>query len=153
MHFKWIKRALSCFSAAVMTLSVAVYLPSMQRVTAADSNAKYPVQEVHIGVGDTNRNINIAAEKSGAPLDTQKDTGSRDSKWSLNYVSDGVYEIVNSATGYVITNNNGSAVISPDKDAANQRWKIVGTDKDFDGYYLYYKIVSNADSSAALTFD
>lgn len=33
-----------------------------------------------------------------------------------------------------------------------QRWNIVGVQNDFDGYALYYKIVSNADSNQALTF-
>ena len=35
--------------------------------------------------------------------------------------------------------------------SSNQNWKIEGVQKDYDGYFLYYKIVSNA-SSMALTY-
>ena len=31
------------------------------------------------------------------------------------------------------------------------KWKIEGVEKDYDGYYLYYKITSNEDSSKSLT--
>ena len=72
---------------------------------------------------------------------------------SLNYISAGVYEIVNSKTGLLVTSENGVAKLLKDTDAANQRWKIESVQKDFDGYSLYYKVVSNADSKVGLTFD
>ena len=40
--------------------------------------------------------------------------------------------------------------LSDNSNAEEQNWKIEGVDKDFDGYYLYYKITSN--SSKALTY-
>ena len=79
--------------------------------------------------------------------------GNRTQKWYLHYIASGVYEIVNAQTGYVLTNEGGLAVTAPDTDGANQRWQITAVSQDFEGNDLYYKIVSNADSTAALTFD
>ena len=59
--------------------------------------------------------------------------------------------ILNSATGMVLTNDGGTAVIAPDTDAASQRWKITGTQKDAEGYMLYYTVT--ADDGNVLTFD
>ena len=38
-----------------------------------------------------------------------------------------------------------------DTNGENQRWKIEAVEQDFDGFDLYYKIVSNADSNVGLT--
>ncbi|MBQ3916114.1 MAG: RICIN domain-containing protein, partial [Ruminococcus sp.] len=73
-------------------------------------------------------------------------------KWSLNYVSKGVYEIVNSATGQILTANGTAIDLENDADGANQRWNITSVKKDFEGFDLYYKITSNANSSLALTY-
>lgn len=97
--------------------------------------------------------MNISGLDDGSYLNSWTTNGETNEKWSLNYISAGVYEIVNSRTGMIITNDNGLAVLSADTDGANQRWNIVGVETDFDGYYLYYKIVSNADSTVALTFN
>ena len=40
-----------------------------------------------------------------------------------------------------------------DTNGENQRWKIEAVEQDFDGFDLYYKIVSNADSNVGLTFN
>ena len=58
--------------------------------------------------------------------------GTANEKWSLNYISAGVYEIVNSATGMIVTNENGLATIAKDVDGTNQRWKIEAVEKDFE---------------------
>ena len=120
---------------------------------ASASNTVYPVQEFRIGIGNTDRNINITGFSSGSNLNSYPTNGEQNEKWYLNYISSGIYEIVNSKTGYIITNTNNTATISSDSNGANQRWKIVGVDKDKEGQYLYYKIVSNADSNKALTLD
>lgn len=75
--------------------------------------------------------------------------GNRTQKWYLHYIASGVYEIVNAQTGYVLTNEGGLAVTAPDTDGANQRWQITAVSQNFEGNDLYYKIVSNADSTAA----
>lgn len=113
----------------------------------------YPVQEFRFGIGNTDRNITISGKNAGDYLSSATLKGIGDEKWSLNYISAGVYEIVNSATGLIVTNENGLATLAKDTDGANQRWKIEAVEKDFDGYDLYYKIVSNAEPTQALTFD
>lgn len=120
---------------------------------SAFAAADYPVQEFRFGIGNTDRNITISGKNAGDYLSSATIKGTTDEKWSLNYISAGVYEIVNSATGMVVTNENGLATLAKDTDGANQRWKIEAVEKDFDGYDLYYKVVSNADPTQALTFD
>lgn len=115
-------------------------------LTAAES---YPIQKFLMGISDTDRSVNA----SGSTLKSDVQNGSTAEKWSLNYISDGVYEIVSSSSGNILTVNGSNVNLSKDTDGASQRWKIEGVQKDFDGYYLYYKIVSNADSSKALTFN
>ena len=113
----------------------------------------YPKQEFRFGIADTDRNITILKAEEGSTLTSSKIQGTLDEKWTLNYISAGVYEIVNSKTGLLVTSENGVAKLLKDTDAANQRWKIESVQKDFDGYSLYYKVVSNADSKVGLTFD
>lgn len=140
-------------AAFTMAVSVMPSIPAMQ-VTAAGADAfSYPVQEFRFGIGDTNRSITISGTDSGDYVSSAEFLGNRTQKWYLNYIASGVYEIVNSQTGYVLTNEGGLAVTSPDTDGANQRWQITAVSQDFEGNDLYYKIVSNADNTTALTFD
>lgn len=122
-------------------------------VSTTFAAANYPVQEFRFGIADTDRNIAISGTSAGDYLTSNTMQGTANEKWSLNYISAGVYEIVNSATGMVVTNENGLATIAKDSDSANQRWKIEAVQKDFEGYDLYYKVISNADNKVALTFD
>lgn len=123
------------------------------QLTATAADFTYPVQEFRIAVNDTNRNLNIYSSEEGAYLNSWTLNGTGNEKWYLNYISEGVYEIVSSETGYLITNENGLAVMKKDTDGENQRWKIEAVEQDFEGFDLYYKIVSNADSSVGLTFN
>ncbi|MBQ8515223.1 MAG: RICIN domain-containing protein, partial [Ruminococcus sp.] len=152
---KTFRRMISIAAAAVISMTSLSALSFTETASAASAAASfsYPVQEFRMGIGDTNCNINITGTESGDYLNGWTINGTDNEKWYLNYISEGVYEIVNTATGYVITNDSGLAVISPDTDAANQRWKISCVEKDFEGYELYFKIVSNADSNKALTFN
>lgn len=144
-------RITSVLLAAAMTAGLFVQ-PGTLSGTAEAADASYPVQEFRMGISDTDRNINLHSGETGDYLSTQTQNGTAAEKWYLHYVSAGVYEIVSAQTGCIITNENGLAVMSPDTDGANQRWKIVPVEQDFEGYDLYYKIVSNADNGAALTF-
>lgn len=121
--------------------------------TSFAQSFSYPIQEFRFGIANTNRSITISNTVDKSYLSSSTFTGLRNEKWYLNYISTGVYEIVNSLTGLVVTNDNGTAVISTDTDAANQRWKIVAVEKDFEKYDLYYKIVSNVNSDLAFTFN
>ncbi|MBQ8687391.1 MAG: RICIN domain-containing protein [Ruminococcus sp.] len=141
--------------AAMFSVLAAGTLPAGTQNLTAEAAANYPVQELRFGIGDTNRSFCISDTADGSYVSSlsELDAGTVNCKWSLNYISAGVYEIVSSATGYVLTDKNGLVVIAPDTDASNQRWQISAVQQDSEGYDLYYKIVSNADTNAALTFD
>ncbi|MGN0594651.1 MAG: hypothetical protein ACI4I6_05795, partial [Hominimerdicola sp.] len=142
-----LKKWFSSFLAVICAISSLLFLfPSLgYTVSAAES---YPVQKFYIGIYNTNRNIN----SSNTALKSDTQNGTNTEEWSLNFVSSGVFEIVNSANDYVLTSNDSGVYLANDNDNSSQRWRIEGVEKDFDGYYLYYKIVSNDDSSKALTF-
>ncbi len=130
-----------------------VFAAGLFFTTGVFAAVDYPKQEFRFGIADTDRNITILKAEEGSTLTSSKIQGTLDEKWTLYYISAGVYEIVNSKTGLLVTSENGVAKLLKDTDAANQRWKIESVQKDFDGYALYYKVVSNADSKVGLTFD
>ncbi|MBQ8724688.1 MAG: RICIN domain-containing protein, partial [Oscillospiraceae bacterium] len=101
----------------------------MMAETTAEAAASYPVQRFQIGISDTNRNVN--AEDSFVKSAVQNGTSAEN--WTLNFVSSGVFEIVSSANGQVLTSNGSDVALANDSDGANQRWKIEGVDKDYDG--------------------
>ena len=135
-------------SLALVTAAVCGVLPFLPSTPVAAAAVSYPVQEIRIGIADTDRNLYASDGK----LSSQTETGTRNEKWSITYVSEGVYEIVQSASGTLLTVQDGTCTLAADTDSSAQRWNIVGVQNDFDGYALYYKIVNNADSSQALTF-
>lgn len=132
---------------AVMTCTSAAYLPELTQISA-NAAVSYPVQYFRMGMADTDANVNA----SGAAIVPGAQNGSNAEKWSLNYISTGVYEIVSADSGLLLTAGGSGVSLAADTDAPSQRWKIEGVQKDFDGYDLYYKITSNADSSKALTY-
>ena len=108
----------------------------------------YPLQYFRIGIGDTDNNI-VASGNSLAP---SHETGKTHEKWYINYKSLGVFQIVNASNNQVMSANGTSVSLSNNSNASSQNWKIEGVQKDYDGYYLYYKISSNADSTKSLTY-
>ncbi len=142
---------LSCMTALALAAG-AFPFGIFEKTEAEAASFSYPVQQFCMGIADTNRNVNISAEDAGSPVTSDKHNGTDNENWYLNYISAGVYEIVNAATDYVLTADGGYCTIAPDTDAANQRWNITAVQQDFEGFDLYYKITSNADSAKALTF-
>ncbi len=138
------RKKLAALLLAGMTLCSA--MPQLQRKT--DAAASYPVQRFQMGIADTNRNVN--AEDTAVRSDVQNGTAAEN--WTLHYVSSGVFEIVSTANGRILTASGSDVVLADDTDGANQRWEIEGVQNDYDGYALYYKIVSHADTAQALTF-
>ncbi|MBQ8515919.1 MAG: RICIN domain-containing protein [Ruminococcus sp.] len=137
-------------------ISLSALIPGLSPAGSAEAaESSYPIQELRFGIGDTNRSFSISDTADGSYICSlgELEAGTDKAKWSLNYISSGVYEIVSSATGYVLTNQGGLAVLAPDTDGSNQRWQITPVEQDSEGYDLYYKIVSNADTNAALTFN
>lgn len=112
-------------------------------VLAADT-ALYPVQAVNITAYTTARNLN----KSGTLLNTQTSSGSTTENWRIDYVSSGVYNIVNMSDNSYLTANGTKCTADPANGTTTQQWNIIGTEKDFLGNYLYYKIVSVSDSKS-----
>ena len=134
-------------SAAVLCTGIAVSAPAESMLTA-QAAASYPLNYFRLGMADTDANVNA----SGAALSPDAQNGTNAEKWYVNWISSGVFEIVSADSGLVMTANGSAVTLAQDTDAASQRWKIEGVQKDFDGYDLYYKITSNADSSKSLTF-
>ena len=108
----------------------------------------YPLQYFRIAIGNTDNNI-VASESSLAP---SHHTGKTHEKWYLNYKSDGVFQIVNASNNQVMTGNGDKITISNNSNSSSQNWKIEGVEKDYDGYYLYYKILNEGQSSKSLTY-
>ena len=108
----------------------------------------YPLQYFRIAIGDTDNNI-VA---SGTSLSPSHHTGKNHEKWYLNYKSSGVFQLANASSTQVMTANGSNVSLANNSNSSTQNWKIEGVQKDYDGYYLYYKITSNADSSKALTY-
>lgn len=152
--FMDLKKSILATITASLIVSSGISYPGLLDVESAGADTlSYPVQEFRFGIGDTDRSITLSGTDGGDYLSSYTFLGERKQKWYLNYISAGVYEIVSSETGYVVTNDNGLAVIAPDVDGANQRWNITSVENDFEGYALYYKVTSNADNSVGLTFD
>ncbi len=88
-----------------------------EQFTADAADVSYPVQEFRLGMADTDNNVSA----SGSSLVPSELTGTSNEKWSLNYVSSGVYEIVNSSNGQILTASGSSVTLASDTNAANQR--------------------------------
>ena len=108
----------------------------------------YPLQYFRIGIGDTDNNI----VSSGSSLSPSHEKGNDLEKWYVKYKSAGVYQIVNASNNQLITANGNNVSLSQNSNLSTQNWKIEGVQKDYDGYYLYYKILNNGDNSKALTY-
>ncbi len=149
---KKVRRILSCITAAVAMLSALPALAFSASNVEAEAAESYPKQQFRMAIGDTNRNVNISSTDAGTPATSDKANGESSEKWTLNYISEGVYEIVSVATGHVLTAGSGGyATLDADVDAAGQRWNITAVQQDFEEYDLYYSIVSTS-TNLALTF-
>lgn len=145
------KRIRSLFSAAIIGFSYLgmsnLYITSETNIEA-HAAISYPIQEFRLAMADTDNNV----VSNGTAIAPSVMTGEENEKWSLNYISSGVYEIVNSKDGRILTANGAGVTLAEDIDSADQRWQIEGVQNDFDGYVLYYKITSSADTSKSLTY-
>lgn len=121
-------------------------------ISAIAATVSYPVPYVRFGVYNTTRNMNISGTAGGSPLNSWITNGVKNEDWEIVYVEKGVYEFKNASTGLYITADGDTARISALTGDGTQKWNITGTDKDFLGNYLYYKI-TNASTGKALTFN
>lgn len=109
--------------------------------------SSYPVQAVNFGAYTTNRNLN----QSGSSVNTQIATGASSENWRIDYVSEGVYQIVSLSDGMYLTANGSTCMMATKSGNASQNWNIVGVTQDHEGYDLYYQIVNTA-TNTALTY-
>ena len=108
----------------------------------------YPLQYFRIGIGNTDNNV-VA---SGSSLAPSHHTGKTHEKWYLNYKNSNSFQIVNASNNQVMTGNGNNVSLANNSNSSSQNWKFEGVQKDYDGYYLYYKILNNGDNSKALTY-
>ncbi|MEE5992093.1 MAG: RICIN domain-containing protein [Oscillospiraceae bacterium] len=142
------KKIITGLLSTAMLCAVGIVATPQQATITAQAAVSYPVQYFRLGMADTDANVNA----SGASLTASGLNGTNAEKWSVNWISSGVFEIVNADSGLILTANGTGVSLAKDTDGANQRWKIESVQKDFDGYALYYKITSNADTTKALTY-
>ncbi len=105
--------------------------------TEVQAAVSYPLQRFQMGISNTDRNVN--AVDSSMKSDVQNGTSAEN--WTLNYVASGVFEIVSTANGQILTADGSNALLATDTDGANQRWCIESVQKDYDGYTLYLQQV------------
>ena len=108
----------------------------------------YPLQYFRIAIGNTDNNI-VASNKSLAP---SHHTGKTTEKWYLVYIKSGVFQVVNASNNLVLTRNGTNVSLASYSNSNTQYWTFKGVQKDYDGYYLYYSILNNGDTSKALTY-
>lgn len=142
-----VKKAISGILAASILCAPGLAVSPAETLTAAAA-VSYPVQYFRFAMADTDQNVNSA----GSGLVPAVQNGTNAEKWSLNWISEGVFEIVSASSGQILTSSGSGVTLAADTDGAGQRWRIEGVEKDFDGYYLYYKVTSNEDPSKALTY-
>ena len=87
MSFK--NKLAAAMSAAALALGAAGAFP--ETALEADAAVSYPVQLFRLGIADTDNNVTA----DGTALAPSEMTGTAAEKWSVNYVSAGVFEIVN----------------------------------------------------------
>ena len=87
-------KILAGLSAATMLATTLTALPPGLSMTASAA-VSYPVQYFRLGMADTDANVNA----SEARLIPDAQNGTNAEKWSLNWISDGVYEIVSADSG------------------------------------------------------
>ena len=108
----------------------------------------YPLQYFRIGIGNTDNNV-VVSDSSLAP---SHHSGGNHEKWYLNYKSANTFQIVNASNNQVMTGNGTSVSLANNANSSAQTWSIEGVQKDYEGYYLYYKILNAGDNSKALTY-
>lgn len=129
---------------------ISTFISSMINVnieTVYADSFSYPIQEINLSVYTTNRNLNISENV----VNTQKAEGLTSENWRIEYVSSGVYNIINMSNGEYLTANGTDCITASKNSKDTQNWNIIGVTEDFDGYFLYYKII-NVSTDTALTY-
>ena len=156
MKFGKITKCMAVLITVIMVLSSIM----VQTVAASSTTSlSYPAQAVKIMAYGGAKALNITGYGDNSKLNVYHLNGSHNENWRIDYISSGVYEIVNIAADRLISLENNSAsanaycVLKGDSNDNTQRWRIEGVEKDFLGNYLYYKITNYANSNLALSWN
>ncbi|MBQ3109849.1 MAG: RICIN domain-containing protein [Clostridia bacterium] len=142
---------------AVIMILTNLAIPNV--FASSQTDLSYPAQTVKIMAYGGARALNITGYGDNSKLNTYHLNGTQNENWRIDYVSDGVYEIVNVAADRLVSLEGNSAtantycVLKTKSGDNTQKWKIEGVEKDFVGNYLYYKITNYANSNLALTWN
>lgn len=131
----------------VMIITFILSITNINVQTVFANNVSYPIQVINLSIYTMNRNLNISENI----VNTQKLDNSDGQNWQIKYVSSGVYNIINTSNGKYLTANGTECTIYSKNSNENQNWNIIGVTKDFNGYFLYYKII-NVSTGTALTY-
>ena len=110
--------------------------------------SSYPLQYFRFGMSNTD---NCVAASASSIIPTH-DLGRASEKWYLNYIASGAYQIVNVSNNQLLTSNGNNVFLSNNSNSESQKWNIEGVEKDYEEYYLYYRITSNSDKTKSLTY-
>ena len=156
MHKTNVLKTLSAITVFVMVIIAAFLLGTF---AAAQADLSYPAQTVKIMAYGGERDLNITGYGENSKLNTWAPNGTQNENWRIDYVSAGVYKIVNVTTDKLVSLENNSAepnaycVLKSDANDNTQKWKIEGVQTDFLGNYLYYKITNYANPSLAISWN
>lgn len=125
---------------------------------ASAANEGYPKQMIRLE-SLSGINITPAGNQDNAPLTAKQTSGEKAERWRLDTSDGKQFKIRNMDNGKIIIpshyalSNNNPAVVYYDNSRKEELWNIIGADKDGNGDFITYKIVSAQNNSLALTLD
>lgn len=153
------KKAIRFLSVVLAAIMVCMTCMVEGVFATSQTDLSYPAQTVKIMAYGGERALNITGYGNNSKLNTYHLNGSQNENWRIDYVSDGVFKIVNVTADKVISLENDTAtanaycVLKSDNGDDSQKWRIEGVEKDFLGNYLYYKITNYENSSLAISWN
>ncbi|WP_326849711.1 RICIN domain-containing protein [Bacillus haynesii] len=127
-------------------------------VAASAANEDYPKQMIRLE-SSSGLNITPAGNQDNAPLTTKQTSGEKEERWRLDTSDGKQFKIRNMDSGKIIIpahyalSDHNPAVVYYDNSRKEELWNIIGADKDGNGDFITYKIVSAQNNSLALTLD
>uniref|UniRef100_UPI00384C354D pectate lyase family protein n=1 Tax=Bacillus swezeyi TaxID=1925020 RepID=UPI00384C354D len=124
--------------------------------SAADEH--YPKQRIRLE-SSSGLNITPLGDQDNAPLTTKQTSGEKEERWRLDTSDGKQFKIRNMKNGKIIIpahyalSDNNPAVVYYDNSRKEELWNIIGADKDGNGDFITYKIVSALNNNLALTLD
>ncbi|SFG12413.1 Pectate lyase [Lachnospiraceae bacterium C7] len=117
-------------------------------------DGSFPTQQINMVNCQNGKMVTGSSINKGVSSNANSSTANR---WTVSFVGNGVFKIVNVNTGYVLapSNNNasnGASVVTTGSTSSKAQWWVVKASKNDDqGTGLNYTIVNYANQSLALT--